>query len=122
MEEKKVILVVDDNPENIDVLVGILGGSYKVKAATSGEKALKASSKRPPDLILLDIMMPEMDGYEVLVQLKANSDTANIPVVFATGMSENADQEKGVALGARGYLTKPVDPVKVISIVQEILS
>ena len=122
MEEKKVILVVDDNPENIDVLVGILGKSYKVKAATSGEKALKTSKKNPPDLVLLDIMMPDMDGYQTFEQLKADPDTAHIPVVFATGMTDNADQEKGVALGARGYLTKPVDPVKVISIVQEILS
>ncbi|MBF0289903.1 MAG: response regulator, partial [SAR324 cluster bacterium] len=100
----------------------VLGESYKVKAAPSGEKALKSAGKKPPDLILLDIMMPEMDGYQVCEQLKANPVTADIPVVFVTGMTENADQEKGMAMGARGYLTKPVDADKVIAMVGEILS
>ncbi len=122
MEMQKAILVVDDTPENIDILVGILKKSYKVKAATSGEKALKSSKKRPPDLILLDIMMPEMDGYQVFEQLKADPLTADIPIVFVTGMSENTDQAKGMEMGAKGYLTKPVDPEKVTAIVQEILS
>ncbi len=122
MEEQKTVLVVDDTPENIDVLVGILKQHFKVKAAPSGEKALKSSKKKPPDLILLDIMMPEMDGYQVLEQLKADPDTAGIPVVFVTGMSDNADQEKGLAMGAKGYLTKPVDPKKVVELAQEILS
>ena len=121
MEDKKTILVVDDTPENIDILVGILGESYKVKAAPSGEKALKSAGKRPPDLILLDIMMPEMDGYQVFEQLKANPATANIPIVFVTGKSEDAEQEKGMAMGAKGYLTKPVEPEKVITMVNEIL-
>ncbi|MBF0280440.1 MAG: response regulator [SAR324 cluster bacterium] len=122
MDDKKTVLVVDDTPENIDILVGVLGESYKVKAAPSGEKALKSASKKPPDLILLDIMMPEMDGYQVCEQLKANPVTADIPVVFVTGMTENADQEKGMAMGARGYLTKPVEAEKVIAMVGEILS
>ena len=122
MEDQKTVLVVDDTPENIDVLVGILKQFYKVKASPSGEKALKSSKKRPPDLILLDIMMPEMDGYQVFEQLKADPETADIPVVFVTGMSDNADQEKGMAMGAKGYLTKPVDPNKVVELAQEILS
>jgi CheY-like chemotaxis protein len=122
MEDQKVILVVDDNPENIDVLAGMLRSSYKVKAATSGEKALKSSKKSPPDLILLDIMMPEMDGYQVFEQLLSDPITAKIPVVFATGMSDSEDQKKGMDMGARGYLTKPVDPEKVYSLVNEILS
>lgn len=122
MENKKTILVVDDTPENIDILVGILGGSYKVKAALNGEKALKNASKRPPDLILLDIMMPGMDGYEVYERLKAEPATVDIPVVFVTGKSEDAEQEKGMAMGAKGYLTKPVDPDKVVAMVNEVLS
>ncbi|MBT3226656.1 MAG: response regulator [Deltaproteobacteria bacterium] len=122
MEDQKTILVVDDTPENIDVLVGILKQFYKVKAAPSGEKALKSAGKKPPDLILLDIMMPEMDGYQVLEQLKTDPVTVNIPVVFVTGMSDNADQEKGMAMGAKGYLTKPVDPQKVLELAQKILS
>jgi len=73
-------------------------------------------------LILLDIMMPEMDGYQVLEQLKTDPVTVNIPVVFVTGMSDNADQEKGMAMGAKGYLTKPVDPQKVLELAQKILS
>lgn len=121
MEDKKVILVVDDNPENIDVLVGILKADYKVKAATSGEKAVKTCMKNPPDLVLLDIMMPEMDGYQVFEALKADASTANIPIIFATGMSENEDQEKGMSMGAKGYLTKPVDPDKVRTMVSELI-
>ena len=121
MEDKKTILVVDDLPENIHLLIAILGKDYIVKAAISGEIALKISRKNPPDLILLDIMMPEMDGYQVFEQLKADLATANIPIVFATGMSENADQEKGLAMGAKGYITKPVDPKKVLEMVNAIL-
>ncbi len=121
MDEKKTILVVDDTPENIDVLAGILRQDYKVKAAPSGEKALKSAKKKAPDLILLDIMMPEMDGYQVFEQLKADPATADVPIVFVTGMSDNADQAKGMALGAKGYLTKPVDPDKVKALAQEIL-
>ena len=122
MEDKKTILVVDDTTENIDVLVGILRGTYKVKAAISGEKALKIAQKKPPDLILLDIMMPEMDGYQVCEKLKTDPTTANIPIVFVTGMSQQFDQAKGMALGAKGYITKPIDPEKVKVIAQEILA
>ncbi len=121
MEDKKVILVVDDDAENIDVLVGILNKSYKVKAATSGAKAVKSCQKKAPDLVLLDIMMPEMDGYQVFEQLKADASTSNIPVVFATGKTESDEQAKGLEMGAKGYLTKPVDPEKVLAIVGEVL-
>ena len=114
---RQVILVVDDAPENIQVLSAILKPSYKVKAATSGERALKiACSDKPPDLILLDIMMPEMDGYEVCRQLKAEEHTRAIPVIFVTGLSEDTDQNKGLALGAAGYLTKPVNPDEVLAL------
>ena len=121
MEDNKTILVVDDTPINIHLMVEILMKYYKVKVAISGEKALKISRKIPPDLILLDIIMPEMDGYQVFEQLKANRATANIPIVFVTGMSENTDQEKGLAMGAKGYITKPVDPKKVLEMVNAIL-
>lgn len=119
---EKTILVVDDTPENIDVLVGILGDTYKVKAAVNGMIALKIAEKQLPDLILLDIMMPKMDGYEVCKKLKENMITADIPIVFVTGKSDNVEQTKGMQLGAKGYLTKPVNPEGVLAIVQDILS
>ncbi len=122
MEDKKTILVVDDTPENIDILVGILGATYTVKAALNGEKAVKRANKQPPDLILLDVMMPGMDGYEVFEQLKSESSTENIPVIFVTGHSEGAEKEKGMAMGASGYLTKPIDPEKLISMLNKVLS
>ena len=111
---KKVVLVVDDAPANIQVLSAILKQQYKVKAATSGEKALKiAASANPPDIILLDILMPEMDGFEVCRQLKANGATSTIPVVFVTGADTAEDKQRGLALGAVDFLTKPVDPGQV---------
>lgn len=105
----QTILVVDDNPDNIDVLSGILRPQYKVKASVSGKLALKiASGKQKPDLILLDIMMPEMDGYQVCEQLKANPITRDIPVIFVTAKSETEDEQRGFELGAVDYITKPV--------------
>jgi len=108
---KPCILAVDDTPENIDVINGLLSGEYKVKVALNGAKALKiAQSASPPDLVLLDIMMPEMDGYEVCRQLKTNPLTKNIPVIFLTAKSEIEDETKGFALGAIDYITKPISP------------
>lgn len=105
------LLIVDDTPENIDVLRGILKQEYKIKVAANGEKALKiAQSDSPPDLILLDIMMPEMDGYEVCRHLKGNFSTANIPVIFVTAKGEVADESLGFDIGAVDYITKPVSP------------
>ena len=105
----QTVLVVDDAPENIDVLKGVLEKHYLVKAATNGRLALKiAASAKPPDLILLDVMMPELDGYEVCRLLKANEQTRHIPVIFATAKSEVEDEAKGFALGAADYITKPV--------------
>ncbi|MBB5021551.1 CheY-like chemotaxis protein [Desulfurispira natronophila] len=99
---QKTILIVDDTPENIDVLRGILEAHYIIKAATSGRLALKiAFSPKPPDLILLDVMMPEMDGYEVCRQLKSEELTRNIPVIFATAKSDVTDEAFGFSLGAR---------------------
>ncbi|MDN3651788.1 two-component system response regulator [Thalassotalea ponticola] len=103
------VLVVDDNADNIDILRQILRSEYKVKAAKNGELALLIATTKPkPDLILLDVMMPGMDGYEVCRQLKANPITAAIPVIFVTAKSEEQDEQKGLSLGAVDYITKPV--------------
>lgn len=109
--EKQVILVVDDVPANIDVLSEILRPTYQVKVVTNGVMALKiAMGPQPPDLILLDIMMPGMDGYEVCQRLKNNSLTRHIPVIFVSAMDEVNDETKGFELGAVDYITKPVSP------------
>ncbi|MEW6996721.1 HD-GYP domain-containing protein [Colwelliaceae bacterium BS250] len=109
MTEQATILVVDDNADNIDVLNGILRPFYKVKAALNGEIALKiAHSKQQPDLILLDVMMPGMDGHEVCRQLKANPITSEIPIIFVTAKTEIQDEQIGFELGAVDYITKPV--------------
>lgn len=102
------ILVVDDNPENIDMLGAALSSDYQIKVALSGRKALEiAGSEAPPDLILLDIMMPEMDGYEVCRRLKAHPETMEIPVIFITAKSDESDETKGLEIGAVDYITKP---------------
>jgi sigma-B regulation protein RsbU (phosphoserine phosphatase) len=105
---QKLILVVDDTPINIGVITGALKDSYATKVATSGEKALAiASAKEKPDLILLDVMMPEMDGYEVCRRLKANPDTRDIPVIFLTSQTDAEDETKGFEVGAVDYIHKP---------------
>ena len=106
--QKQSILVVDDITENIDVLKGILVDKYKILAATNGHLALKIVEKHHPDLILLDVMMPEMDGYDVCRRLKSNPDTADIPVIFVTARTEIDDEQLGFDVGAVDYLTKPV--------------
>jgi len=123
MSNPKAVLVVDDTPANIHVIKGILQGDYKIKAATSGEKALQIAAKVPlPDLIVLDVMMPEMDGYEVCRRLKAEPTTANIPVLFVTGHADDAERAKGMALGAVAYVTKPVDPEELLAHVARCLA
>jgi len=116
---KPTILVVDDTPENIDVLKGVLQDQYTLRPAISGELALRLALVEPlPSLILLDIMMPGMDGYEVCRQLKANPRTRPIPVIFITARTETGDEVQGLALGAVDYLTKPVVPAIVKARVQ----
>jgi CheY-like chemotaxis protein len=106
-----VVLVVDDTPANIHLLSGILKGRYKTKAATSGAKALQIAGGDPaPDIILLDVMMPEMDGYEVCRRLKEDPQTAGIPILFVSGHLDESEREKALAMGAADYLAKPVDP------------
>jgi putative two-component system response regulator len=104
------ILIVDDTPENIDVLIEVLS-DYKRSVATNGEKALQlAVSNNPPDLILLDIMMPGMDGYEVCRRLKSEEKTKAIPIIFLTAMADEESERKGLELGAVDYITKPISP------------
>ena len=108
---KQSILVVDDTPENITILSEVLCNDYRIRVATSGEKALKIIySDEPPDLILLDIMMPGLSGLEICRRLKANPDRRRIPVIFVTAMSSIEDEERGLAIGAVDYITKPISP------------
>lgn len=108
---KRKILIVDDVPTNITVLTEILMAEYKMVCATDGKGALKLALSSVPDLILLDIMMPDMDGYEVCRQLKKDDRTKNIPVVFLTAKKEEADEVKGLELGAVDYISKPFSAV-----------
>src|SRR5271167_351157 len=106
--EQKTILIVDDTPINIGVISGALKDSFNTKVATNGEKALAiASAAEKPDLILLDVMMPGMDGYEVCRRLKANPETLSIPVIFLTGQTGTDDETKGFEVGAVDYIHKP---------------
>ena len=108
LQDKQTILIVDDMPDNIDVLQDILRDGYSLKIAIDGKTALEVAGAEPaPDLILLDIMMPGMDGYEVCRQLKNDSRTMDIPIVFVSGKSEVEDEKKGLELGAVDYIKKP---------------
>ena len=111
---QKLILIVDDTPLNIGVISGALKDSYKTKVATNGEKAIAlASAEEKPDLILLDIMMPGMDGYEVCSRLKADPATSEIPVIFLTGQTSAEDETRGFEVGAVDYVHKPFSPAVV---------
>jgi adenylate cyclase len=106
--DRKLVLIVDDTPTNVAVISGLLKDAYRTKVATNGEKALAiANGAAKPDLILLDVMMPGMDGYEVCRRLKANPETADIPVIFLTAKTEAVDEEKGFEVGAVDYIHKP---------------
>jgi serine phosphatase RsbU (regulator of sigma subunit) len=108
---KPRILIVDDTPANIKILADLLRKDYLLSVATNGADALEiAGSEEQPDLVLLDIMMPEMDGYEVCRRLKADPTTRDMPVIFITAMSEVDDETKGFSLGAVDYITKPFRP------------
>ena len=106
-----LVLIVDDNPENLTVIGELLQPLHAVRAANSGARALRLARMEPrPDLILLDVMMPEMDGYEVLRRLRAQAETADIPVIFLTALDSADDEERGLQLGAMDYITKPIRP------------
>ncbi|MBF0611575.1 MAG: hybrid sensor histidine kinase/response regulator [Magnetococcales bacterium] len=108
---KAVILIVDDEKFNLNLLKNLLEEEYEILVARNGQQALqRAVCDTPPDLILLDIMMPEMDGYQVLETLQRDEATQSIPVIFVTAMGEVADESRGLALGAVDYITKPISP------------
>ncbi|MBF0477775.1 MAG: hybrid sensor histidine kinase/response regulator, partial [Deltaproteobacteria bacterium] len=107
------VLVVDDTETNVDILVDILGDDYEVRVAMDGPGALETVAMAPPDLILLDIMMPGMDGHEVCRKLKADNKTKNIPIIFVTALQGEEDEANGFALGAVDYITKPFRPATV---------
>ncbi|MDZ4162164.1 MAG: two-component system response regulator [Burkholderiales bacterium] len=120
---KHTVLVVDDTPDNLFLMKNLLQSHYRVKLATSGEQALNiAAANSPPDMILLDIMMPGMDGYEVCRQLKHDARTATIPVIFLTSRADIEDEEKGLELGAVDYITKPICPPIVLARVKSHLA
>ena len=109
--KRSTILVVDDTPDNLALMSELLTGTYHLKIANNGERALKlATSGALPDLILLDIMMPDMDGYEVCRRLQTDPITRAIPIIFLTAKIGVGDEEKGLELGAVDYLAKPISP------------
>ncbi|MCL2057189.1 MAG: response regulator [Oscillospiraceae bacterium] len=107
MEKKHSVLIVDDEPANIQVLSHALGDEYKLFAATNGPDAIEAAVKHLPDIILLDIIMPEMDGYEVVAALKSSDTTKNIPVIFLTAKDGPENESLGLEHGADDYIFKP---------------
>jgi putative two-component system response regulator len=111
VSNRNCILIVDDTPANLSIISGVLKESFRTKIATNGEKALAlANAEDQPDLILLDVMMPGMDGYEVCRRLKADPATADIPVIFLTAKTDSDDEAKGLDLGAIDYIHKPFNP------------
>lgn len=110
---RNTVLLVDDIPANIKILVGALREKYRLIVATNGADAIRMASGKRPDLILLDVMMPGMDGYEVCRRLQGDATTAGIPIIFVTAMGEERDESHGLSLGAVDYIVKPVKPVIV---------
>ncbi|MBW7903472.1 MAG: two-component system response regulator [Rhodocyclaceae bacterium] len=109
--DRPTVLIVDDTPDNLALMSSLLGDAYRIKVANGGEKALRiAAGDSAPDLILLDVMMPGMDGHEVCRRLKADPATCEIPVIFLTARSAAEDEAAGLALGAVDYITKPINP------------
>ncbi|MBF0194734.1 MAG: bacteriohemerythrin [Magnetococcales bacterium] len=104
------ILAVDDTPDNLDVVRGVLGDDYKLLMAVNGALALKIANKQKPDLILLDVMMPEMDGHEVCRRLREDEATRDIPIIFLTALTSSEDEGAGLKLGAVDYIAKPINP------------
>lgn len=109
------ILIVDDTPANIDILVGLLKGPYALTVATRGDRALALCAERPPDLVLLDVMMPELDGLEVCRRLRATPATRDLPVLFLTARSSASDIVQGFAAGGTDYITKPFQPDELLA-------
>jgi putative two-component system response regulator len=119
VDNRQTVLIVDDVPQNISILNEILNKFFIVKAATNGKKALEiANSENPPDIIILDVMMPEMSGYEVCEILKSQIHTRDIPVIFITALNDPNEEEKGLKLGAVDYIIKPLSPSVVLKRIQ----
>lgn len=118
--QNAIILAVDDAPENLDIVRNLLASRYTVKAAVNGPMALKIAEKQPPDLILLDIQMPGIDGYEVCRRLKADPATSAIPVIFLTG--EGGVESEVAEAGGNDYVTKPVEPGALLSTIEKHLA
>jgi putative two-component system response regulator len=114
--EKQTVLIVDDTPDNLSLMTGLLKETYRTRVANNGERGLAIASTHPlPDLILLDIMMPGIDGYEVCRRLKAEPLTVDIPVIFLTARTEVEDEQQGFDVGCVDYITKPVSPPLVLA-------
>ncbi|MCG8519134.1 MAG: response regulator [Pseudomonadales bacterium] len=122
MTDRKTLLVVDDEPTNLQVLKNILAADYRLLFARDGERALQLAASEAPDLVLLDVMMPGLSGHDVCRRLKAETATAAIPVIFVTALSDVEDEALGFELGAVDYLTKPVSPAIVQARVRNHLS
>jgi len=108
--DKNRVLIVDDEPGNIKILANVLAQDYALSVATSGQQALDIAQIQTPDIVLLDMVMPEMDGIQVCMALKASADTKDIPVIFVTSMSDTANEERGLEAGAVDYISKPISP------------
>ena len=121
-DHQATVLVVDDTESNIDIAVEALGEQYEISVALDGESALEIVEEEVPDLIFLDIMMPDMDGYEVCKRLRAAEKTRSIPVVFLSAITGEEEKQKGFDLGAVDYLTKPIEPKALQDTVSRILS
>ncbi len=119
---RQLVLVVDDEPANLRVLNQLLNDTYKLVFAKSGQEALRLVEKELPNIILLDVMMPEMTGYEVCEQLKKNTKFKSIPIIFITALSDPTDEAKGLNLGAVDYISKPISPAVVKARVKTHLS
>lgn len=108
--DRSLVLIVDDEPGNIKILSNVLAQDYALSVATNGKQALAIARAQSPDIILLDMVMPEMDGIEVCEALKAIQETRDIPVIFVTSMSDTVNEERGLDAGAVDYISKPVSP------------
>lgn len=122
MDNKRKILIIDDMPANLELMAGVLKDDYNVQVATSGEKGLRLAREHMPDLILLDVMMPGMSGYDVCRRLKAEPELCDIPVIFVTALDDHADEAFGLQLGAVDYIVKPVVPGIVMARVKSQLA
>jgi len=117
--EKKLVILVDDNPANLRIGKNVLSEKYTVATAPSAAKLFSLLENNSPVIILLDIDMPEMNGFEAIELLKSKPKTRDIPVIFLTGMADSNDEEKGRGLGAADYITKPFDPPALIACIEK---